>query len=347
MAFFSKDIGIDLGTASILVYVKGKGIVLHEPSVVALDERTHSIIAVGGDALRMMGRTPAGVHVVRPLRDGVISDYDLTERMLHYYLRRVLGRFSFFRPRVVVCVPSGITEVERRSVVEAALDAGASDTRLIQEPVAAAIGAGLDIRSPGGSIVVDVGGGTTDIALVSLNSPVLIDSVRCAGNKVDESIVRFMKKKHNVLIGERTAEQIKMQIGIVSPEPPVGTMDVTGRNLVSGLPTTVHITAEEISAAVEEPATQILEAIHSVLERTPPELASDIFERGITLTGGGALLSGLSRRIGSATKVPCRVAERPIECVALGTGKALEDMETYGELIQDYRKPLRYDFRRG
>ena len=322
MAFFSKDIGIDLGTASILVYVKGKGIVLHEPSVVALDERTHSIIAVGGDALRMMGRTPAGVHVVRPLRDGVISDYDLTERMLHYYLRRVLGRFSFFRPRVVVCVPSGITEVERRSVVEATLDAGASDTRLIQEPVAAAIGAGLDIRSPGGSIVVDVGGGTTDI-------------------------VRFMKKKHNVLIGERTAEQIKMQIGIVSPEPPVGTMDVTGRNLVSGLPTTVHITAEEISAAVEEPATQILEAIHSVLERTPPELASDIFERGITLTGGGALLSGLSRRIGSATKVPCRVAERPIECVALGTGKALEDMETYGELIQDYRKPLRYDFRRG
>ncbi len=347
LAVFSRDIGIDLGTASVLVYIKGKGIVLHEPSVVALDERLHSIIAVGTDALRMMGRTPTGVHVVRPLRDGVVSDYDLTERMLHYYLRKVLGRFSFFRPRVVVCVPSGITEVERRSVVEAMLDAGASDTRLIQEPVAAAIGAGLDIRSAGGSIVVDVGGGTTDIALVSLTSPVIIDSVRCAGDKVDESIVRFMKKKHNVLIGERTAEQIKMQIGIVSPEPPVGTMDVTGRNLVSGLPMTVHITAEEISTAVEEPASRIIEAIHGVLERTPPELASDVFDRGITLTGGGALLSGLSRRVGIETGVPCRVAERPIECVVLGTGRAIEDLDTYGELIHDFRKPQRYDFRRG
>jgi len=323
-----------------------KGIVLQEPSVLALDDRSHSIIAIGTDALRMMGRTPAGIRVVRPLRDGVVSDYDLTERMLHYYLRKVLGRFTFFRPRVVVCVPSGVTEVERRSVVEATMDAGAGDTRLIQEPVAAAIGAGLDIRSAGGSIVVDIGGGTTDIALVSLNSPVLIDSVRCAGNRVDESIIRFMKKKHNVLIGERTAEQIKMQIGIVSPEPPVGTMDVTGRNLVSGLPMTVHITAEEISTAVEEPALQIIEAIHSVLERTPPELASDIFQRGITLTGGGALLSGLSRRIGISTRVPCRVAERPIECVALGTGMALEDLDTYGELIQDYSKPFRYDFKR-
>ena len=324
MAFFSKDIGIDLGTASILVYVKGKGIVLHEPSVVALDERTHSIIAVGGDALRMMGRTPAGVHVVRPLRDGVISDYDLTERMLHYYLRRVLGRFSFFRPRVVVCVPSGITEVERRSVVEATLDAGASDTRLIQEPVAAAIGAGLDIRSPGGSIVVDVGGGTTDIALVSLNSPVLIDSVRCAGNKVDESIVRFMKKKHNVLIGERTAEDIKIKIGSAYPYEGEGAMNIKGRNLMDGLPKNIEISAEEIREALSDSVNQILDVIKATLEKTPPELAADIIDHGIMLTGGGALLRGLDKLIAAETRIPVLVAESPLDCVVDGTGICLE-----------------------
>lgn len=346
MPLFARDIGVDLGTASVLVYIKGKGVVLNEPSVVAVDEQAHSIIAVGQDALRMMGRTPKNVSVVRPLKNGVISDYDLTERMLHYYLRKVLGRFSFFRPRIVVCVPSGVTEVERRSVVEATLDAGAGDVRLIHEPVAAAIGAGLDVSKAGGTIVVDIGGGTTDIALISMNSPVLIDSFRIAGDAVDEAIIKHMRKRHNVLIGDRTAEQIKIQIGIVSPEPPVGTMDVTGRNIINGLPVTTHITAEEISQAIEEPASQIIEAIHSVLERTPPELASDVYTRGITLTGGGALLSGLPRRILTSIKVPCTIAEHPVQCVVLGTGKALENLDAYGDLIEDYRKPVRYDFKR-
>lgn len=346
MPLLIRDVGIDLGTATILVYIKGKGIVLNEPSVVAVDESAYSIIAVGKDALAMMGRTPAGVKVIHPLKNGVISDYDLTERMLHYYLRKVLGRFSLVRPRIVVCVPSGVTEVERRSVVEATLDAGAGDVRLIQEPVAAAIGAGLDISATGATVVADIGGGTTDIALLSMNAPVIIESVRIAGDRVDDSIIRHMRKQHNLLIGERTAEIIKMRIGTVSPEPPIGSMEVSGRNIVSGLPMTVQISADEIQGAIEEPVTQIIEAIHSVLERTPPELASDIYTKGLTLTGGGALLSGLPRRINSALRIPCTIAERPIECVALGTGIALENIESYGELIQDYRKPVRYDFKR-
>ncbi|MDR2514076.1 MAG: rod shape-determining protein [Christensenellaceae bacterium] len=346
MALITRDIGIDLGTSNSLMHVRGRGIVLSEPSIVAVDEQARAIIAVGSEAQKMMGRTPKNVSVIRPLRGGVISDYDLTERMLHYYLRRVLGRFSLTRPHVVVSVPSGITEVERRSVVEALLDAGAGDVRLILEPLAAALGSGLDIGLPGGSVVVDIGGGTTDIALLSMNTPVLIESIRIAGERVDEAIVRYMRRRYNVLIGERTAELIKMQIGMVSPEPPLGSMDVTGRNLIDGLPRTVHVSAKEISVALEEPAAQIVEAIHSVLERTPPELSSDIQRRGIILTGGGALLTGLPRRVLATIKVPCTVADRPMECVALGIGRAMESAADYGDLVQGYRKPVRYDFKR-
>ena len=284
---------MDLGTASVLVYIKGKGIVLREPSVVAVDEYSHTIIAVGDKALQMLGRTPRGIQAIRPLKNGVISDYELTERMIHYYLRQVLGRFSLSRPRVVVCVPSGVTEVERRSVVEASADAGSMDTKLIEEPVAAAIGAGLPVTKAGGCMVVDIGGGTTDIAVISMNSAVVKESVPLAGDKVDEAIIKYMRRRHNLHIVERTAERIKMQLAVVSPEPPVGAMDVTGRSIISGLPRTEHIDASEISEAVEEVAAGIIEAIHSVLERTPPELASDIYQNGITLTGNGAMLGGL------------------------------------------------------
>ncbi len=337
---------MDLGTASVLVYIKGKGIVLREPSVVAVDEYSHTIIAVGDRALSMLGRTPKGIKAVRPLKNGVISDYELTERMIHYYLRQVLGRFSFARPRVVVCVPSGVTEVERRSVMEATADAGSMDTKLIEEPVAAAIGAGLPVTRAGGCMVVDIGGGTTDIAVISMSSAVVKESVEVAGDKVDDAIIKYMRRRHNLHIGERTAERIKMQLAVVSPEPPVGTMDVTGRSIISGLPRTEHIDAREISEAVEEVAVAIIEAIHSVLERTPPELASDIYQNGITLTGGGALLGGLCRRVQTSLRIPCLLAENPADCVVRGTGIALENMELYGDLVYDYRKPVRYDFHR-
>ena len=346
MSVFTRDIGIDLGTASVLVYIKGKGIVLREPSVVAVDETTHTIIDVGTGALNMLGRTPRGISAIRPLKNGVISDYDLTERMIHYYLKQVLGRFSFARPRVVVCVPSGVTELERRSVVEATMDAGSMDTRLIEEPVAAAIGAGLPVTKAGGCMVVDIGGGTTDIAVISMSSAVVKESVAMAGDKVDEAITKHMRRRHNLHIGERTAERIKIQLAVVSPEPAVGAMDITGRSIISGLPRTEHIEAAEISEAVEEVAVAIIEAIHSVLERTPPELASDIYQNGITLTGGGALLGGLSRRIQTSMRIPCQVADNPADCVVRGTGMALENMELYGDLVYDYRKPVCYDFQR-
>ena len=346
MGVFTRDIAIDLGTASVLVYIKGKGVVLREPSVVAVDEYTHTIIAVGDEALKMLGRTPQGIRAIRPLRNGVISDYDLTERMIHYYLRQVLGRFTFLRPRVVVCVPSGVTEVERRSVVDATIDAGSMDTKLIEEPVAAAIGAGLPVTKAGGCMVVDIGGGTTDIAVISMSSAVVKESVPVAGDKVDEAIIKYMRRRHNLHIGERTAEQIKKQLAVVSPKEAQGAMDVTGRSIISGLPRTEHIEAAEISEAIEEVVAAIVEAVHSVLERTPPELASDIYENGITLTGSGALLGGLPERIESALRLPCHLADEPGDCVVRGTGMALENMELYGDLVYDYRKPIRYDFRR-
>lgn len=346
MGVFTRDIAIDLGTASVLVYIKGKGIVLREPSVVAVDEISHTIIAVGDQALNMLGRTPRGIQAIRPLKNGVISDYELTERMIHYYLRQVLGRFSLSRPRVVVCVPSGVTEVERRSVVEATADAGSMDTKLIEEPVAAAIGAGLPVTRAGGCMVVDIGGGTTDIAVISMNSAVVKESVPLAGDKVDDAIIKYMRRRHNLHIGERTAERIKTQLAVVSPEPAMGAMDVTGRSIISGLPRTEHIEAAEISDAIEEVAAGMIEAIHSVLERTPPELASDIYQNGITLTGNGALLGGLCRRVQESLRLPCFLAEHPGDCVVRGTGMALENMELYGDLVYDYHKPIRYDFRR-
>lgn len=323
----TQDIGIDLGTASILVYVKGRGIVLREPSVVAVDQRTGRTLAVGEEARRMLGRTPGNIQAIRPLRDGVISDYHVTETMLRYFLDKVVGKKFFFKPRVVVCVPSGVTEVEKRSVIEATEDAGAREVDLIEEPIAAAIGAGIDISRPYGSMIVDIGGGTTDIAVISLNNTVVKTSLKLAGDKFDEAIVRYMRKKHNLLVGERTAEELKINIGAAFPRKETIFMEVTGRNLVSGLPKTVNVGSDEMIEALDEPVQSILEAVHDVLERTPPEISSDIFDRGIVMTGGGALLYGLDMRIQQYTRVPCFIAEDAVSCVAIGTGRALENID--------------------
>ena len=325
--FGTQDIGIDLGTASVLVYVKGRGIVLREPSVVAVDKKTGRMLAIGEEARKMLGRTPGTIEAIRPLRDGVISDYHVTETMLRYFLDKVVGKKFFFKPRVVVCVPSGVTEVEKRSVIEATEDAGAREVDLIEEPIAAAIGAGIDISRPYGSMIVDIGGGTTDIAVISLNNTVVTTSLKLAGDKFDEAIVRYMRKKHNLLVGERTAEELKINIGAAFPRKETIFMEVTGRNLVSGLPKTVNVGSDEMIEALDEPVQAILEAVHDVLERTPPEISSDIFDRGIIMTGGGALLYGLDMRIQQYTRVPCFVAEDAISCVAIGTGRALENID--------------------
>jgi len=325
--FGTQDIGIDLGTASVLVYVKGRGIVLREPSVVAVDIKSGRMLAIGEEARKMLGRTPGTIEAIRPLRDGVISDYHVTETMLRYFLDKVVGKKFFFKPRVVVCVPSGVTEVEKRSVIEATEDAGAREVDLIEEPIAAAIGAGIDISRPYGSMIVDIGGGTTDIAVISLNSTVVSSSLKLAGDKFDEAIVRYMRKKHNLLVGERTAEELKINIGAAFPRKETIFMEVTGRNLVSGLPKTVNVGSDEMIEALDEPVQSILEAVHDVLERTPPEISSDIFDRGIIMTGGGALLYGLDMRIQQYTRVPCFVAEDAISCVAIGTGRALENID--------------------
>ncbi len=325
--FGTQDIGIDLGTASVLVYVKGRGIVLREPSVVAIDQRTGRTLAVGEEARRMLGRTPGTILAIRPLRDGVISDYHVTETMLRYFMDKVVGKKFFFKPRVVICVPSGVTEVEKRSVIEAAEDAGAREVNLIEEPIAAAIGAGIDISRPYGSMVVDIGGGTTDIAVISLNNTVVSSSMKLAGDKFDEAIVKYMRKKHNLLIGERTSEELKINIGAAFPRKETIFMEITGRNLVSGLPKTVNIGSDEMIEALDEPIQAILEAVHDVLERTPPEISSDIFDRGIVMTGGGSLLYGLDMRIQQYTRVPCFVAEDAVSCVAIGTGRALENID--------------------
>ncbi len=326
--FGTQDIGIDLGTASVLVYVKGRGIVLREPSVVAVDKKTGRMLAIGEEARKMLGRTPGTIEAIRPLRDGVISDYHVTETMLKYFLDKVVGKKFFFKPRVVVCVPSGVTEVEKRSVIEATEDAGAREVDLIEEPIAAAIGAGIDISRPYGSMIVDIGGGTTDIAVISLNNTVVTTSLKLAGDKFDEAIVRYMRKKHNLLVGERTAEELKINIGAAFPRKETIFMEVTGRNLVSGLPKTVNVGSDEMIEALDEPVQSILEAVHDVLERTPPEISSDIFDRGIIMTGGGALLYGLDMRIQQYTRVPCFVAEDAVSCVAIGTGRALENIDS-------------------
>ena len=317
------DIGIDLGTASVLVYVKGKGVVLKEPSVVAFDRNTNKIKAIGEEARLMLGRTPGNIVAVRPLRQGVISDYTVTEKMLSYFISRTVGKSLFGRkPRISVCVPSGATEVEKKAVEDATYQAGAREVSIIEEPVAAAIGAGIDIAKPCGNMIVDIGGGTADIAVISLGGVVVSNSIKVAGDDFDEAIVRFMRKKHNLLIGERTAEEIKINVGTVYKRPENLTMDVRGRNLVTGLPRT--ITSEETEEALREPAYQIVDAVHNVLERTPPELAADISDRGIVLTGGGSLIQGLEELIEEKTGINTMTAEDPLTAVAIGTGKYIE-----------------------
>ncbi|MBQ4591867.1 MAG: rod shape-determining protein [Clostridia bacterium] len=322
----SKDIGIDLGTASVLVYVKGKGIVIREPSVVAIDKNTDKILKFGREAQMMLGRTPGNITAVRPLRDGVISQYEITFRMIQHFIKRACGGSVIFKPRVIICVPSGITEVEERSVVDAATQAGAKRTYLIEEPVAAAIGAGIDISAPNGHMVVDIGGGTTDIAVLSLGGVVVSESIKVAGDKFDEAIIRYVRRKHNVLIGERTAEEIKIKIGSAWPREEPRYLDVKGRCLVQGLPRVVRVHSQEIPDALEEPITAVIEAVCSVIERTPPELIGDILSNGIVMTGGGSLLYGLDRLITYATGIRTRVADRPIQCVAIGTGKSLDNI---------------------
>ena len=319
------DIGIDLGTASVLVYVKGKGVVLKEPSVVAFDRNTNKIKAIGEEARLMLGRTPGNIVAVRPLRQGVISDYTVTEKMLSYFISRTVGKSLFGRkPRISVCVPSGATEVEKKAVEDATYQAGAREVAIIEEPIAAAIGAGIDISRPCGNMIVDIGGGTADIAVISLGGVVVSNSIKVAGDDFDEAIVRFMRKKHNLLIGERTAEEIKINVGTVYKRPENLTMDVRGRNLVTGLPKTVTVTSEETEEALREPAYQIVDAVHNVLERTPPELAADISDRGIVLTGGGSLIQGLEELIEEKTGINTMTAEDPLTAVAIGTGKYIE-----------------------
>ena len=342
MALFElNDVGIDLGTSSVLVYVRNKGIVLREPSVVAVEKITGRIIAIGEDARKMLGRTPGNVIAIRPLKDGVISNFDITQRLLHHFLKKVVGTKIFFKPRVVVCVPSGVTQVEKRSVIDATEQAGARYAYLIEEPIAAAIGAGIDIAQPKGNMIVDIGGGTTDVAVISLRDAVLSDSIKVAGDKFNEAVVRYMRKKHNLLIGERTAEDMKIRIGSAYPRKEQLFMEVRGRNLISGLPQTIVVGSNEMIDALEEPLQTVLECVRSIFERTPPERASDIAENGICLTGGGALLYGMDKFIADHTKVPCYVAEDPISCVAIGTGKALENLDDFSigtSAIYDYRR---------
>ena len=321
----AKDIGIDLGTASVLVYVKGKGIVLNEPSVVAMDKNTGKLLKVGTEAQAMLGRTPGNIIAIRPLREGVISDYDMTERMLKEFIHKVAG-FSFFKPRVIICVPSGITEVEERAVIVAGIQAGARKVYLIEEPVAAAIGAGIDITKPDGHMVVDIGGGTADIAVISLSGVVESASIKIAGDQLNEAVVKYMRRTHNLLVGERTAEEMKKQIGCVFPKDEEETMDVKGRCLLTGLPKVVTVSSTEMMDAFEEPVERIMEAIHSVLERTPPELVADISTNGIVMTGGGSLVAGFDKLVSARTGIHTAIAEDAISCVALGTGKSLESL---------------------
>lgn len=320
----STDIGIDLGTANVLVYIKGKGIVLNEPSVVAIDKNDNSILAVGEEAREMLGRTPGNIVAIRPLREGVISDYDITEKMLKYFIKKSVGRSLFMKPRIAVCVPSSVTGVERRAVEDATRQAGARFVSIIEEPIAAAIGAGIDISKACGSMVVDIGGGTTDVAVISLGGTVVSTSLKIAGDNFDEAIVRYLRKKHSVLIGERMAEDLKKEIGTAFDRPEVVTMDARGRNLVTGLPKVITVTSDELKEALAEPVASIIDAVHSVLEMTPPELAADISDRGIVMTGGGSLLYGLDKLIYQKTGINAIIAEDATTCVAIGTGKHIE-----------------------
>ena len=321
---FSKEIGIDLGTANTLVFLKGKGIIKREPSVVAMDMRTDNVLAVGLQAKNMIGRTPGSIVAVRPLKDGVIADFDVTASMLKYFICKSVRSMFFSKPRVVICIPSGVTEVEKRAVEDAAKQAGAGVVELIEEPMAAAIGAGLPVSEPTGSMVVDIGGGTSEVAVISLGDIVTATSERVAGDKLDEAIISYVKRKYNLLIGERTAEDIKMNMGSAVPYDDEGEMSIKGRNLLDGLPKNIVITSAEVREALAEPLRCIVEAVKSTLENTPPELSADIIDHGIMLTGGGALLRGIDTLISESTGMPVYIAERPLDCVVDGTGKCLE-----------------------
>ncbi len=333
----SNDLAIDLGTASTLVYVKGKGIVANEPSVVAIrkDARGKKILAVGNEAKKMLGRTPANITAIRPMKDGVIADFDVTESMLKYFIQIAHNRKSFVRPRVIVSVPSGITPVEKRAVRESAELAGAREIYLIEEPMAAAIGAGLPVSEPIGSMIVDIGGGTTEVAVISLSGIVYSESVRTAGDKMDEAIVSYIKRKHNLLIGERTAELIKITIGTAFPEKDIKTVDVKGRDMITGIPKTIEISSVEITEAIQEPINAIIDGVKTALERTPPELASDIVDRGIVLAGGGALLKNLDVLLREETNLPIIVCESPLTAVVLGSGQALDELDLLKDVAFD------------
>ena len=338
MNIFGRDMAVDLGTANTLVYVRGKGIVLNEPSVVAIDKTTGAVLAVGLEAKRMIGRTPGNIVAIRPLRDGVIADFDTTERMLRYFIQRVHKRRFLARPRVIVGVPSGITGVEQRAVEEAAEQAGARSAHLIEEPMAAAIGSELPIYEPSGNMVVDIGGGTTEVAVISLGGIVASESIRIGGDEHDEAIIAYMKREHNLMLGERTSEEIKIEIGSAYPLNQEEQAEVRGRDLITGLPKTLVVSSQEIRVAIEEPVTAIIDAVKATLDKTPPELSSDIMDRGIVLTGGGALLRGLDERLRQETGMPVHIAEQPLDCVAIGAGRCLEEYDSLKKVLVSSRR---------
>ena len=334
MSFIGRDMAVDLGTANTLVYVRGRGIVLNEPSVVAVNQDTGGILAVGLEAKKMIGRTPGNIVAIRPLKDGVIADFETTERMLRYFIQKVHRRRYLAKPRIVVCVPSGITGVEQRAVKDAAYAAGARKVYIIEEPMAAAIGAGLPIHEPTGNMVVDIGGGTTEVAVISLGGIVTSQSIRVGGDELDEALVAFVKKEFQLALGERTAEEIKIQLGSAYPLEQELRAEIRGRDLVTGLPKTVIISTEQIRKAIEEPVQAIIDAVKVTLDRTPPELSSDLMEQGIVLTGGGALLNGIAARLEMETNMPIIVANDPLNCVALGSGMCLEELETFSRMLK-------------
>ena len=343
---FGSDIGIDLGTSSVLIYIKGQGIVLQEPSVVAIDRETDTVIAVGKRAKEMIGKAPGKINVVRPLREGVIADYRVTEVMLKHFIKEAIGKSSR-RPRIAVCVPSEITEVEKKAVKDATKDAGAREVFVIEEPVAAAIGSGIDITRSCGSMIVDIGGGTTDVAVISLGGTVVKKSIKVAGDTFDEIIIKHIRKKHNVLIGEKTAEELKINVGTVYKRSASVNMDVRGRNLITGLPNIINVTSEELYEVLKEPTDAIINIIYKVLEKTPPELASDIYERGIVMTGGGALIYGLDKAIKEATGINAVLAENALSCVALGTGQYIEYNNKFEKSDYNFLKRILDLFKRG
>lgn len=335
---FTRDMGIDLGTANTLVYVKGRGIVLCEPSVVAMQRDSGAVLAVGEEAKRMIGRTPGNIVAIRPMKDGVIADFDVTQSMLRYFINKAHKKRVFVHPRVVVCVPSGVTEVEKRAVIEATLQAGAREAYLIEEPMAAAIGAGLPVHEPTGNMIVDIGGGTTEVAIISLGGIVTSRSIRVGGDEMDEVIVQYIKRAYNLMIGERTAEETKVQIGSAFPVEQETKMEIRGRDLVTGLPKTIEITSQEIREALSEPVSSIIEAVKVTLEKTPPELAADIMDKGIVMAGGGSLLKGLDLLLKKETGMPVHLAEDPLSCVALGSGKVLEEIDALKRVLITSKK---------